>query len=48
MQTFPNEYVDEWAPLAAGVALTIVPAAAVFFLVQRPLVSGPTAAAAKS
>lgn len=48
MQTFVNEYVDEWGPLAAGAVLIIVPAAAVFFLVQRHLVSGLTAGAAKS
>ncbi len=48
MQTFVNEYVDEWGPLAAGAVLIIVPAALVFFLVQRHLVSGLTAGAAKS
>lgn len=48
MQTFVTEYVDEWGPLAAGAVLIILPAAAVFFLVQRHLVSGLTAGAAKS
>ena len=48
MQTFVTEYVDEWGPLAAGAVLIILPAAAVFFLVQRHLVGGLTAGAAKS
>jgi arabinogalactan oligomer/maltooligosaccharide transport system permease protein len=47
MQTFVNEYVDEWGPLAAGSVLIIVPAAAVFFVVQRHLVAGLTAGTAK-
>jgi arabinogalactan oligomer/maltooligosaccharide transport system permease protein len=48
MQTFVTEYVDEWGPLAAGAVLIILPAAVLFFLVQRHLVSGLTAGAAKS
>jgi arabinogalactan oligomer/maltooligosaccharide transport system permease protein len=48
MQTFVTEYVDEWGLLAAGAVLIILPAAAVFFQVQRHLVSGLTAGAAKS
>jgi arabinogalactan oligomer/maltooligosaccharide transport system permease protein len=47
MQTFVNEHVDEWGPLAAGAVLVIVPAAAAFFLVQRHLASGLTAGSAK-
>jgi arabinogalactan oligomer/maltooligosaccharide transport system permease protein len=48
MQTFVNEFVSQWGPLAAGAVLIILPAAVVFFLVQRHLVSGLTAGAAKS
>lgn len=48
MQTFVNEFVSQWGPLCAGAVLIIVPAAVVFFLVQRHLVSGLTAGAAKS
>lgn len=48
MQTFVNEFVDQWGPLSAGAVLIILPATVVFFLVQRHLVSGLTAGAAKS
>lgn len=48
MQTFVNEFVSQWGPLSAGAVLIILPAAVVFFLVQRHLVSGLTAGAAKS
>ena len=48
MQIFVDELVSRWGPLAAGAVLIILPAAAVFFLIQRHPVSGLTAGAATS
>ena len=48
MQTSTTEYVDGWGPPAAGAVPTPLSAVAVFSLVQRHLVSGSSAGAAKS
>ncbi|WP_441248777.1 sugar ABC transporter permease [Kitasatospora sp. McL0602] len=48
LQTFVSQYESQWNLMAATSVLIAVPAALVFYLVQRHLVSGLTAGAAKS
>ncbi|MER7110647.1 sugar ABC transporter permease [Streptomyces sp. NPDC000229] len=48
LQTFVNQYTADWGSLTAAAVLIAVPAAVVFGLVQRHLVSGLTAGATKS
>ncbi|OAL13226.1 ABC transporter permease [Streptomyces noursei] len=48
LQTFVNQYTADWGSLTAAAVLIAAPAAVVFGLVQRHLVSGLTAGATKS
>ncbi|MFI0503846.1 sugar ABC transporter permease [Streptomyces albogriseolus] len=48
LQTFVNQYTSDWGALTAAAVIIAVPAAIVFGLVQRHLVSGLTAGATKS
>ncbi|MEW1872432.1 MULTISPECIES: sugar ABC transporter permease [Streptomyces] len=48
LQTFVNQYTSDWGALTAAAVIIAVPAAVVFGLVQRHLVSGLTAGATKS
>ncbi|MER6702720.1 sugar ABC transporter permease [Streptomyces fumanus] len=48
LQTFVNQYTSDWGALTAAAVIIAVPAALVFGLVQRHLVSGLTAGATKS
>lgn len=48
LQTFVNQYTSDWGSLTAAAVIIAVPAAIVFGLVQRHLVSGLTAGATKS
>ncbi|HEY9368096.1 carbohydrate ABC transporter permease [Streptomyces sp.] len=48
LQTFVNQYTADWGSLTAAAVLIAAPAAIVFGLVQRHLVSGLTAGATKS
>ncbi|MFF5985518.1 sugar ABC transporter permease [Prauserella flavalba] len=48
MATFVSDFKAEWGLLTAGSVLVMVPAAVVFFLVQRHLVAGLTAGGVKS
>ncbi|MEU3272468.1 carbohydrate ABC transporter permease [Saccharomonospora sp. NPDC006951] len=48
MGTFVSDFKAEWGLLTAGSVLVMVPAAVVFFLVQRHLVAGLTAGGVKS
>ncbi|MEU8526774.1 MULTISPECIES: sugar ABC transporter permease [Streptomyces] len=48
LQSFVNQYTAEWGSLTAAAVLIAAPAAVVFGLVQRHLVSGLTAGATKS
>ncbi|MEU9983192.1 carbohydrate ABC transporter permease [Streptomyces sp. NPDC050856] len=48
LQTFVNQYTSDWGSLTAAAVLIAAPAAVVFGLVQRHLVSGLTAGATKS
>ncbi|GGV12567.1 sugar ABC transporter permease [Streptomyces spectabilis] len=48
LQTFVNQYTSDWGSLTAAAVIVAVPAAVVFGLVQRHLVSGLTAGATKS
>ncbi|ASR38574.1 ABC transporter permease [Prauserella marina] len=48
MATFVSDFKAEWGLLTAGSVLVMLPAAAVFFLVQRHLVAGLTAGGVKS
>lgn len=47
MATFVSDFTAEWGLLTASSVLVMVPAAAVFFLVQRHLVAGLTAGGIK-
>ncbi|MEV8554311.1 carbohydrate ABC transporter permease [Streptomyces glaucescens] len=48
LQTFVNQYTSDWGALTAAAVIIAVPAAIVFGLVARHLVSGLTAGATKS
>ncbi|AUG81279.1 Maltose/maltodextrin ABC transporter permease protein MalG [Kitasatospora sp. MMS16-BH015] len=48
LQTFVSQYESQWNLMAATSVLIALPAAGFFYLVQRHLVSGLTAGAAKS
>ncbi|GAA3044313.1 ABC transporter permease subunit [Kitasatospora albolonga] len=48
LQTFISQYESQWNLMAATSVLIALPAALVFYLVQRHLVTGLTAGAAKS
>lgn len=48
MATFVSDFKAEWGLLTAGSVLVMVPAAVVFFLVQRHLIAGLTAGGVKS
>ncbi|MFE7275794.1 sugar ABC transporter permease [Streptomyces sp. NPDC057623] len=48
LQTFVNQYTSDWGSLTAAAVIIAVPAAIVFGIVQRHLVSGLTAGATKS
>ncbi|OMI36725.1 putative maltose ABC transporter permease [Streptomyces sparsogenes DSM 40356] len=48
LQTFVNQYTSDWGSLTAAAVIIAAPAAVVFGLVQRHLVSGLTAGATKS
>ncbi|WP_457032309.1 sugar ABC transporter permease [Kitasatospora sp. P5_F3] len=48
LQTFVSQYESQWNLMAATSVLIALPAALVFYLVQRHLVTGLTAGAAKS
>ncbi|MEW2530176.1 carbohydrate ABC transporter permease [Streptomyces sp. NPDC047071] len=48
LQTFVNQYTSDWGSLTAAAVIVAVPAAVIFGLVQRHLVSGLTAGATKS
>ncbi|RST19365.1 carbohydrate ABC transporter permease [Streptomyces sp. WAC05374] len=48
LQTFVNQYTADWGSLTAAAVLIAAPAAVIFGLVQRHLVSGLTAGATKS
>jgi arabinogalactan oligomer/maltooligosaccharide transport system permease protein len=48
LQSFVSQYESQWNLMAATSVLIAIPAALVFYLVQRHLVSGLTAGAAKS
>ncbi|MFI5530880.1 sugar ABC transporter permease [Kitasatospora sp. NPDC051853] len=48
LQTFISQYESQWNLMAATSVLIAIPAALVFYLVQRHLVTGLTAGAAKS
>ncbi|MEU7277560.1 carbohydrate ABC transporter permease [Streptomyces sp. NPDC045431] len=48
LQTFVNQYTADWGSLTAAAVLIALPAAVIFGLVQRHLVSGLTAGATKS
>jgi len=48
LQTFISQYESQWNLMAATSVLIAIPAALVFYLVQRHLVAGLTAGAAKS
>ncbi|MFG2328173.1 sugar ABC transporter permease [Streptomyces sp. NPDC048604] len=48
LQTFVNQYTADWGSLTAAAVLIAAPAAVVFGIVQRHLVSGLTAGATKS
>ncbi len=48
LQTFISQYESQWNLMAATSVLIAIPAAVVFYLVQRHLVAGLTAGAAKS
>ncbi|GLX01138.1 carbohydrate ABC transporter permease [Microtetraspora sp. NBRC 16547] len=48
MQSFVSEYRAEWGYMTASAVLIAIPAAVVFLLVQRHLVTGLTAGATKS
>ncbi|WUK16885.1 carbohydrate ABC transporter permease [Kitasatospora sp. NBC_00374] len=48
LQTFVSEHDHQWNLMAAAAVLIALPAALVFYLVQRHLVTGLTAGAAKS
>jgi arabinogalactan oligomer/maltooligosaccharide transport system permease protein len=48
LQTFVNQYTSDWGSLTAAAVLIAAPAAVIFGLVQRHLVSGLTAGATKS
>jgi arabinogalactan oligomer/maltooligosaccharide transport system permease protein len=47
MSTFVSQFKSEWGLLSATSVLVAIPAAAVFFLVQRHLVAGLTSGGAK-
>jgi arabinogalactan oligomer/maltooligosaccharide transport system permease protein len=47
MMTFVSQFKAEWGLLSATSVLVAIPAAAVFFLVQRHLVAGLTAGGSK-
>lgn len=48
LQTFVNQYTSDWGSLTAAAVIIAAPAAVIFGLVQRHLVSGLTAGATKS
>ncbi|MFB9513634.1 sugar ABC transporter permease [Streptomyces purpureus] len=48
LQSFVNQYTSDWGSLTAAAVIIAVPAAIVFGLAQRHLVSGLTAGATKS
>ncbi|HET6861033.1 MAG TPA: carbohydrate ABC transporter permease [Streptomyces sp.] len=48
LQTFVNQYTSDWGSLTAAAVIVAVPAAVIFALAQRHLVSGLTAGATKS
>ncbi|PRX44516.1 arabinogalactan oligomer/maltooligosaccharide transport system permease protein [Prauserella shujinwangii] len=48
MGTFVSDFTAEWGLLTASSVLVMIPAAAVFFLVQRHLIAGLTAGGVKS